>query len=288
MIAEFSSREIASIAWGSVLLFFVLRNKILREGLFAVFTVIFSRPIIKWSSLMLAYVCLTCYLFYQLDVWDFYDLKATFLWLISAGLYMVYQAVKETPSPADLIFGNFRNGFNIAVILEFFVSNYTFSIFVELLIAPVAFLLVFISSPSKTDDPKAKLAVTFANSALSWIGLFLLVRGLVIAVAQWGDFWRVQTAHSFMLPIALSITFLPFLWIVLTHTAYEHCFLRLATFSKEVDRIDRLKFWMFWEFGIRYHQVWNWWRYYIIEKPESYQAIKQSFAVSRDFKLKSE
>lgn len=285
MIGEFSSREIASLAWGSLLLFFVLRNKVLRDGLLAVFTVIFSRPIIKWSSLMLAYVCATCYLFNLLGVWSLHDFKATFLWLISAGLYMVYQAVKETPSPSDLIGGIFRNGFNIAVILEFFVSNYTFSIFVELIIVPVAFFLVFISSPSKTDDPRARLAANFAKSALSWVGLFLLLRGIVIAVAQWGDFWSVQTAHSFLLPIALSITFLPFLWAVLTHTAYEHCFLRLDIFSKGVDEIQRLKLWMFWEFGLRYYEVWNWWQYYIIEKPESYQEIKQSFARSRDFKL---
>ena len=288
MLGDFSSREIASLIWGLLLLLLVLSNKVLREGLFAVFKVIFSRAIIKWSSLMLAYIFGTCYLLKQFGAWNLHDLKATFLWLVSAGLYMVYQAVKDKPSPRDLIGGIFRNGFNIAVILEFFVSNYTFSIFVELIIVPVAFFLVFISSPSRTDDPRAQLAVNFANSALSWIGLFLLLRGIVIAVAQWGEFWNLQTAHSFLLPIALSLTFLPFLWIVLTHTAYEHCFLRLGSFSKGVDKIQRLKLWMFWEFGLRYHEVWNWWRYYVINKPIGYHEIKKSFTASRDFKLEDD
>ncbi|GEM_PF-5581890 len=288
MLGDFSSRELASVAWGSLLLLVVLRSKVLREGLFAVFKVIFTRPIIKWSSLMITYVCLICYLFNQLGMWRLPDIKPTFLWLISAGLYMVYRSVKETPSPAALVGGIFREGFNIAVILEFLVSKYTFSIYLELVLVPVAFFLIFISSPSKTDDPRAKLAVNFANSALSWIGLFLLVRSLVIVVTELSDFWSFQTAHAFLLPMALSLSFLPFLWIVLTHTAYGHVFMRLGVFSKSLEKTTCLKFWMFWEFGFRYYEVWNWWQYYVIEKPEGYNDIKQSLALSKDFKLKDE
>lgn len=288
MPIDFSSREIATLAWTGVILFFVLRSKVLREGLLAIFEVIFCRPIIKWSSFMLIYVGFACYGFHLLGAWSVSEIKPTILWLLSAGLYMVYHVVRERPNPSCLIGGVFRDGFNIAVILEFFVSSYTFSVYVELLLVPVAGFLAFISTPPKTDDPRAAIAVKFANSALSCIGLFILIRAMTMTLLEWSDFWSIQTAHSFLIPIALSLSFLPFLWIVQVHTAYEHSFSRLGVYSNNLDQVWRLKFWMFWEFGFRYYEVWNWWQYYVINKPESYAEIKRSFALSKDFKLESE
>ena len=119
---ELNNREIAALFWLLVSALVILRIGWMREGMLAFFKVIFMRRMMRWSLYMCGYLSLICYGLHMIELWSLADLKATLLWLITAGFYMVYHAVNEEPLPGKLFSETFKNGFNIAVVLEFFVG----------------------------------------------------------------------------------------------------------------------------------------------------------------------
>ncbi len=284
MALDITTREAALIIWLGLLLCLILRIRALREGLGAIFKVTFRGPILRWLILMCLYVCLICFVLNRFDLWQFKDLKATLLWLLSAGFYMLYRTADEKPTPKQLIFGIFREGFNLAVILEFLISTFTFSFWVEFCLVPIAGFFMFIASPNKSDDPRAQIAVRFADNALTLIGLAALLYAGIKTVLHWEEFWQAPTAHAFLLPIVLSILFIPLLWALLTYIAYENAFLRIRVLSGELTHPTLLKLRLIWAFGIRYHEVNRWWAYCIVNRPEGDTNLLKSMAISRDFK----
>lgn len=283
MVLNFTSRETAIFVWLVILLIFILRNETLRKGLGAVLMVIFRGPIRRWSMLLFIYIGLLCFALQQISLWQSNDLKATLIWLTTAGFYMLYRTGFEQPEPKELIGRVFREGFNLAVILEFMISSFTFPLFVEFCLVPMAALLAFIASSKQADDPRAQLAVRFADNILTLIGFGMLAHAGIQTAIHWQEVWQEPTAFALLLPIFLSILTIPFLWLLLTYMAYRDAFLRMHYLFNEfvIPRFFQLQ--LIWTFGIRYHEVRQWWRYCVATRPASVEALNLSLANSRDY-----
>jgi len=283
MTWEMTSRETATAIWLFFLLIFVLRNKVLREGLGAVLTVIFRGPVRRWSILLCLYVILLCIGLSELGLWNSGDLKATLIWLPTAGLYMVYRTGFEQPEPRQLISRIFREGFKLSVILEFLISNFTFPFLVEFCLVPMAAFLAFIAAPGKVDDPRARLAERFADNALTLVGLGLLLHATIQTALNWHEVWQSPTALALLLPILLSILTIPFLWALLTYMSYQDAFLRVRMLLKDSKLPRCFKLRLFCSFGIRYHEVRQWWRYCVAKRANSPEALRWSLTESLNY-----
>jgi peptidoglycan/LPS O-acetylase OafA/YrhL len=276
-----SNREVSTAFWMLVLFLMAMCIKALREGLFAILKVISMKRMRRWALIMVTYTALICAGLYFTDLWSFRDMKATLLWLLSAGFYMVYQTVNREPPPKQLVGGILRNGFSIAVILEFLVGGVDLPFFIVFLLIPIAAFFAFISGPSNTNNPHEALGRRFANKVLLVIGCGLFIYATVVIIFDWENFWQLQTLRSFLLPISLSVLFIPYLWAILTYLAYEHITWRLYALPLPPSKRDIFMLRAFWEFGFRYHEVRNWWRYSIQTQPKDYESLINSLAESR-------
>lgn len=280
---EINNREVAALFWLLASAIVILRVKWMREGVIALFEVIFMRRMVRWSFYMCGYLSLICYGLHMIELWSLADLKATLLWLITAGFYMVYHAVNEEPLPGKLFSETFKNGFNIAVVLEFFVGIVSLPLPVEIILLPIAAFFTFIASPSKSDGRQELRVRNFASSVLTLIGFLLILHALIANILGWSTFWQAETARQFFMPILLSFAFIPYIWGILPYLAYEHIVWRYRALPLTLEQRPYFMLKAFGAFGIRYQEVRNWWRYSIRYRPEDYTALLRSLAESKDF-----
>jgi hypothetical protein len=282
---DLNNREIATLVWLFVSFVVILKIQWMRDGILAAIKVIFMRRMLRWSLIMCGYLAVTCYGLHRIDMWSLADLKASVLWLITAGFYMVYQTVHDEPLPRELFSGTFKNGFNIAVVLEFLIGTVSLPLLAELVLLPAAAFLTFIASPSKSDGTQALQVRRFANALLTVIGAFLIIHALTSNFLGWETFWQAQTAHQFFMPILLSFALIPYLWGILCYLAYEQIMWRFNALPLPASRRRFFMLKALCEFGFRYYEVRNWWRYSIQTRPEDYSALIHSLAESKDFDL---
>ncbi|MDQ8205938.1 hypothetical protein QEH52_00320 [Coraliomargarita sp. SDUM461003] len=195
---------------------------------------------------------------------------------------MTYRTANEQPDPRELIRSIFEQGLSLAVLLEFFVGWAKVPFLLAFVLLPVATFLNLMAEPSATDEKQAAIVRQFATKALTVIGLGIGLYAVIYTIVNWNEFWRMETAREFLLPVLLNLLFLPFLWILLTYMAYELAHLRPRFIKPAQSRPKRVMVLLFWEFGIRYKEVKHWSLYCIKKPPSDNKSLVQSFSSSRD------
>ena len=174
---------------------------------------------------MFTYVAIVVFVLYDADIWSTNELKNTILWTFSVAILSMFR-IPQITDDETYFRTALKDNFKLIVILEFVVAFHTFSLLAELMIVPAVTLLVTLQAFSETDRRYKQVGQLLANLlAVFGCGL-VLYAGLMLATEP-SSFFKAGTLSDFVLPIVLTILFLPFLFALNLFVQYETLFTKI-------------------------------------------------------------
>ncbi|QTY27935.1 hypothetical protein [Flavobacterium sp. CS20] len=234
----FSNREISLLIWLGIFMIFVLTQKSMRNSLADVVKLLFGKYFLA------IYLALGLYLFgvfallKSLGFWTSADIKDSIFWLFSVGFVLGFSLNKAKDSNyfKSIIIDTIK----VIAILEFVINFYNFSLLTELILLPILIFIVMLQAVAELDSKNAKVAKLLTN-LMTIFGFALLIYSIYKMANGYSDFFKLGTLHSFILPILLTILFLPFLYCLSLYSIYESYFIRLDFMTVKKEKVKKVK-----------------------------------------------
>ena len=248
--ATFNNREIATGIWSLLAFILCLLHKDIRSGIWGILNAfVQTKLLMLFGSLALNIVAL-CWLFSQLRCWASDQLIPTILWYFLSGFALTGRALNAKEDE-----GHFKSlvldSFRVAVIFEFIVVAYSFSLLVEFFLVPILLLVGLVIAFADTKKEYAS-----AKTLFEWIATVVVIGMLWKSIGNiWQQpdaFFSVQTGRDFLLPILLTVGSIPFFysWYCYSHIENARIQIDFKTFqSDELKRYARKRF--FFTFMVR-------------------------------------
>lgn len=151
--------------------------------------------------------------------------KDTTIWGSFAALPMMYR-IMQAKNLKSYFGSTLRDLFQITVVLEFILGLYTLSLWIELLIVPLTLMLGALIAFSGLEEKNKKV-----TKLLKWIssilGLFLVAEVLGHIVGNFSEYWSISYFKQFLLPMTLSVMFVPFLYLLVCFARFQETFVVL-------------------------------------------------------------
>lgn len=223
-----NNREIAIALWLlaiSIYIFSSSKMAEVRNAFKGVLAALFVRQIMTVLCLMVAYIAIVINWLSELELWNFEQLKNTVFWCVSFGFMSLFK-LEKIKQDTHFFKHSVLDNLKLLAILQFVVSVYTFSTWIEVLLVPILALLGAILAIAETDRKYHQVKV-FLEYCLSCFGVVLIVYTLYMLMTSFGEFGRERTAYDFFVPPLLTLCFLPFVFFMLVYSTYEQVFVRL-------------------------------------------------------------
>ena len=287
---QFNTREIASITWGTILIMAVvfssIKNAQLRTSLIALVKAFFQIKIITSILLITTYLVLIVLILYQMQIWDFSQLKNTFFWYIifAIGTMFSINTIKENSK--DFFIDTLQSSVSLSVFLQFITNLHTFNFFIELvLIVPIISILTIFSTVAR-QKPEHLRVKKLCDLLLTFIFIIFFIHFLIQLFKDFSNFANYQTLQDFFIPIILTILYLPFFWFFLLYIKYEDIFVRLHFFIDSKKLITLTKILVIINFRTQKNLIDEWFHHIKIHKIENYKQLLKSFPLIKHRNIK--
>ena len=232
-----STREWATLIWGCIFMLYVLCHSEIRKSLWNVIVIFFDKKLrILWEIILL-YVLTITMVFCYLPIWENIYIKDIIIWFLFSGLIYCMNAVS---SEADKTYIKkiLKDNLKFTMILEFFMSTFTFNIWIELAIIPVITIITVMNVIAERKE-EYKSVHKLLDSILVIAGFWIFYETIKIGINEYKQLNIINTLVSFMIPIVYLILIIPLEYILELYSKYEVLFLRM-TFKEEKDKRIRL------------------------------------------------
>lgn len=221
----FNNREIAVGIWTVALIVFAACFKVVRTS----FAPIPKATLPILIPLLMSFIptALVVWLLAYLKLWDLSVLKETIYWVIGTGIIMFgkFNSVKDVKT---LYKQTAKETLALVVILEFIIWLYAFPLWAELLFVPFVTFIVLLATVAKyikTDG--IELTRKVLNGTQVFIGLLILLFTFIGFVKSPAVLFTFQNLELFLLPIILSLTYVPSVYFIALYSKYELVFNRI-------------------------------------------------------------
>lgn len=235
-INSFSTREIAVIIWVVVALLYVVRNAQVRKSFSVLFKQLFKKYFIIIFIIFGIYVASQMYLLQRLGVWNSLLIKDLIIWVFTFGLVSIVN-INSLSKELHFVKSIIRDTLKLIVVVEFIVNFYTFPIYIELFFVPLMIIIYGMLAYSEVDN-KYKPVQNFLNAILTVIGFGLIVYLIRTLILDYESLLSQTNLALFLLPIYLSITFIPFLYIFALYIVYEELIVVMRHVLKDKELGD--------------------------------------------------
>jgi hypothetical protein len=234
----FNNREISLLIWLGIFIIFVLTQKSMRNTLVDVVKLLFGKYFLA------IYLTLGIYLFgifsllKAIGLWTSADIKDSIFWLFSVAFVLVFSLnkAKDRKYFKEILIDTIK----VIAILEFVINFYNFSLVTELILLPVLIFIVMLQAVAGLDSKNAQVAKLLTN-LMAIFGFGLLIYSIYQLANGYTDFFKLGTLHSFILPIILTILFLPYLYCLSLYSIYESYFIRLDFMTVKKGKVKKVK-----------------------------------------------
>ncbi len=120
--------------------------------------------------------------------------------------------------------------------------SYSFSLWIELLLVPVLLIIVVMNTMAETKEEYAP-AKRLTDGMLLVFGLVVLAYSGFKIYTGFNNFASADNLRAFLLPVILSLAFMPFLYLFTLYITYETLFTRVDIFIKEDRKLARFAKW---------------------------------------------
>lgn len=162
------------------------------------------RQIITIMILMTVYVLTCVYGLFHAGLWEWHQLKVTMIWYISTAalaLFKLESIKKDYCYFKNLVLDNFK----LIVIIGFVVDTYTFNLFIELILAPLLFLIATMLGIAQSKKEYKSLE-KFLNGILAFIGFLFVIYSIYMASLDFGKIANKDAIRNFYVPPLLTLT----------------------------------------------------------------------------------
>lgn len=232
-----STREWATLIWGCIFMLYVLCHREIRKSLWNVIVIFFDKKLrILWEIILL-YVLTITMVFCYLPIWENIYIKDIIIWFLFSGLIYCMNAV-SSEADETYIKKILKDNLKFTMILEFFMSTFTFNIWIELAIIPVITIITVMNVIAEKKE-EYKSVHKLLDSVLAIAGFWIFYETIKIGINEYKQLNIINTLVSFMIPIVYLILIIPLEYILELYSKYEVLFLRM-TFKEEKDKRIRL------------------------------------------------
>lgn len=243
MIDFISNRELSIVFWLTIFLVFALLKKDVRKSSKHLISAFFQHKIIVVTLLMIVYIESIILGLVKIGFWEPSLLKDTFYWPIFVGFPLLMKTTKigsEKKYLKSILIGSIKG----VVIIEFIANFYSFSLLTEFILIPVM-TIIGASQIFSKDKPEYHVVEKLFSNIVFLFGLVVLLYTGYQLYQGFGEFANLTTLKSFLLPIILTIVFLPFLYLIALWSLYETMLFRIGHRIKKDKDKRYLKWSMF-------------------------------------------
>ena len=270
----FNNREVAIGIWLLAFAAFAVSIRSVRASLPSLWNTLFCPQILVPLFLMFTYIAFVVLILFEAGIWNTIQLKNTIFWTFSVAILSMFRIPKITEDD-NYFRGAIKDNFKLIAVFEFVIAFYAFSLLVELVIVPAITLLVTLQAFSETERRYKQVSQLLAN-ILTAFGLgLILYAGYMLATAP-SSFFHAGTLSDFVLPIVLTILFLPFLLVLTLYVHYETLFTRIKFVYQTESERRRAKRTALFGFHIRTALLKRWLRYIQAHRPREPDAFRRS------------
>lgn len=233
-----STREWATLIWGCIFMLYVLCHREIRKSSWNVIVIFFDKKLrILWEIILL-YVLTITIVFCYLPIWENIYIKDIIIWFLFSGLIYCMNAVS---SEADKTYIKkiLKDNLKFTMILEFFMSTFTFNIWIELAIIPFITIITVMNVIAERKE-EYKSVNKLLDSVLAIAGFWIFYETIKIRINEYKQLNIINTLVSFMIPIAYLILIILLEYALELYSKYELLFLRM-TFKEEKDKKTKIR-----------------------------------------------
>ena len=207
-----STREWATLIWGCIFMLYVLCHREIRKSLWNVIVIFFDKKLrILWEIILL-YVLTITMVFCYLPIWENIYIKDIIIWFLFSGLIYCMNAV-SSEADETYIKKILKDNLKFTMILEFFMSTFTFNIWIELAIIPVITIITVMNVIAERKE-EYKSVHKLLDSILAIAGFWIFYETIKIGINEYKQLNIINTLVSFMIPIVYLILIIPLEYIL--------------------------------------------------------------------------
>lgn len=233
MMTILSTREWATIIWAVLLLAFVLRNRECRKGIRNVIKQFFAPKLRILLEIILLYVLIITVIFFYLPLWENIYIKDIIIWLLCSGVAICMNSVSNEADEKYIKYV-LKDNLKMTIILEFIMSTFTFSIWIELVIIPIITIITVMNVKAERKE-EYRTVHKLLDFVLAVAGFWILYETIKIGVNEYKELNVLNTLVSFMIPIVYLILITPLEYALELYSKYETLFVRM-TFKEEKNK----------------------------------------------------
>lgn len=233
-----STREWATLIWGCIFMLYVLCHREIRKSLWNVIVIFSDKKLrILWEIILL-YVLTITMVFCYLPIWENIYIKDIIIWFLFSGLIYCMNAV-SSEADETYIKKILKDNLKFTMILEFFMSTFTFNIWIELAIIPVITIITVMNVIAERKE-EYKNVHKLLDSVLAIAGFWIFYETIKIGINEYRQLNIINTLVSFIIPIVYLILIIPLEYALELYSKYELLFLRM-TFKEEKDKKTKIR-----------------------------------------------
>ena len=232
----FNNREIAIGLWLMAVIVFAACFKVVRTA----FAPIPKAALPILLPLLLSFIptASVVWILAYLNLWDLSVLKETIYWVVGTGIIM-FGKFNSTKDLRTLYKQTAKESLALVVVLEFFIWFYVFPLWVELLLVPFVTFIVLLATVAKYQKVDGiELTRKVLNGAQVFIGLLIILFSFIAFTKNPISLFTYQNLELFLLPIILSFTYIPSVYLIALYSKYELAFNRIE-YDLSLDSKDK-------------------------------------------------
>lgn len=226
MLEVFTTRELAIFIWFLIFCIASFLNNKIRKSIINVIKCLLNIKLVLPFFMLFLYTCILT-LILQLFFVEFSKaIKDILLWFIFVGIPFSYSSISKDIDSAyfkKYVFDNMK----VITVLEFIVSTFTFKLWIELIIIPIIVIITILDTVAEMEE-KYKSVHKILSCILSFIGIYILLSSLCVAIDTYYNYKIIDLIVSFFIPFIFSIFFMPVTYMLVLYAEYETLFCRMS------------------------------------------------------------
>lgn len=233
MIEVLNNRELSILIWLSIIFLGLAFKKGVTKSYADLIKAFFQDKVITLVFASLVYVEIVVLFLALIDYWEIYFLKDTIFWYLGTGFILLLNTRKAL-SEKDFFRKVITDNVKLIVILQFITNFHTFGLFWEVLLVPIVSFVALLDAMADHKSEN-RILKKLTVPLLTLFGLSIFSYSIFQISTDFGAFTATNTLKLFLLPIILSLLFVPFLYFVTLIMEYENLFLRIGFRFKKSD-----------------------------------------------------
>lgn len=271
----FNNRELASATLLAIMfLWGWVKGPDFRNSLYEVLKSLLQRQILITLLTLFIFVLIVVYFLAEFQIWNSTQTKNTTLWFLFIGVAQLFSATKIKDMNLYLK-TSINSHLRLIVIIEFLVAFHSYGYFTEIILMSVVTLLMFCSVVSER-KAKNKKSKRIFDAMVSCIGVFIFLDSMLSIYLEPSAFLNINTFRDFLIPVALSVCFLPYMYFFYYFMSYEKAFVKIRVYTdcRSLRRYAMIKSLISFRGNVKL--IGDWISYSCIPEFKSKQTIRES------------